>query len=93
MSRLYDTVEPTVIDEALLRECVEEQGPKGEAGKIAKKEGIDFEDVLQLRLDYRSMYMYSSMCYHSCWSDSLGVILSIDIQLPKFLLIFGMKLQ
>ena len=59
MSRLYDTVEPTVIDESLLKQCVEEQGPKGEAGKIAKKEGIDFKDVRELRLDYKSKWMVS----------------------------------
>eukprot|EP00794_Sanderia_malayensis_P009065 gene9065-10033_t len=55
MSRLYDTVEPSVIDEQMLLQCVEEQGPKGEAGKIAKKEGIDFADVLYLRLDFKNV--------------------------------------
>ena len=54
MSRLYDTVEPSVIDDILLLKCVENQGPKGEAGKIAKEEGIDFEDVMSLRLDFKS---------------------------------------
>lgn len=54
MSRLYDTVEPAVIDEVLLKQCVEDQGPTGEAGKIAKKEGINFNDVLELRLDFKS---------------------------------------
>ncbi|KAK3089457.1 hypothetical protein FSP39_003766 [Pinctada imbricata] len=52
MSRLYDTVEPAVIDEEMLKKAVEEQGPKEEAGKIAKQEGIDFKDVLSLRLDF-----------------------------------------
>ncbi|XP_062581507.1 dynein regulatory complex subunit 3-like [Saccostrea cucullata] len=52
MSRLYDTVEPAVIDEEMLKKAVEEQGPKEEAGKIAKQEGIDFGDVLSLRLDF-----------------------------------------
>ena len=54
MSRLYDTVEPSVIDEEMLQKAVEEQGPKDEAGKIAKKEGINFGDVLSLRLDFKS---------------------------------------
>lgn len=54
MNRLYDTVEPTVIDEDLLKQCIEEQGPPDEAGKIAKKEGIDFSEVKQLRLDFKS---------------------------------------
>ena len=54
MSRLYDTVEPSVIDEEMLLRAVEEQGPKEEAGKIAKTEGIDFGDVTTLRLDFKS---------------------------------------
>ena len=56
MSRLYDTVEPAVIDEDMLQNAVEEQGPKDEAGRIAKAEGIDFADVTQLRLDFKSKW-------------------------------------
>ena len=59
MSRLYDTVEPSVIDEQMLLQAVEEQGPKGEAGKIAKKEGLDFADVKSLRLDFKSKLLSS----------------------------------
>ncbi|XP_039255654.1 dynein regulatory complex subunit 3-like [Styela clava] len=55
MSRLYDTVEPAVIDDEMLRKAVEEQGPKEEAGRIAKQEGIDYKDVLSLRLDFRNI--------------------------------------
>lgn len=55
MSRLYDTVEPSVIDEEMLMRAVEEQGPKEEAGKIAKTEGIDFGDVASLRLDFKNI--------------------------------------
>lgn len=55
MSRLYDTVEPSVIDEDMLQKAVEEQGPKDEAGKIAKREGINFSDVLSLRLDFKNI--------------------------------------
>ena len=54
MSRLYDTVEPSVIDEDMLQKAVEEQGPKDEAGRIAKSEGIDYGDVTALRLDFKS---------------------------------------
>ncbi len=56
MSRLYDTIEPDVISEALIHKCVLEQGPDGEAGRIAKEEGIDFKEVTQLRLDFQSNY-------------------------------------
>ncbi|XP_067937680.1 dynein regulatory complex subunit 3-like [Watersipora subatra] len=55
MSRLYDTIEPSVIDDEMLHKAVEEQGPKEEAGKIAKQEGIDFADVESLRLDYKNI--------------------------------------
>lgn len=56
MSRLYDTVEPTVIDDAMLKACIEEQGPQEEAGNIAKKDGIHYEEVLSLRLDFKSLF-------------------------------------
>ncbi|ELU11198.1 hypothetical protein CAPTEDRAFT_50053, partial [Capitella teleta] len=55
MSRLYDTVEPSVVDEEMLQKAVEEQGPKEEAGKIAKDEGIDFGEVKKLRLDFKNV--------------------------------------
>ncbi len=54
MSRVYDTVEPSVVDEEMLQKAVEEQGPQEEAGRIAKTEGIDFRDVASLRLDFKS---------------------------------------
>ena len=46
-----------MIDEQMLQHAVEEQGPKGEAGKIAKREGIDFTDVTSLRLDFKSKFL------------------------------------
>nr|XP_033818720.1 dynein regulatory complex subunit 3 [Geotrypetes seraphini]XP_033818721.1 dynein regulatory complex subunit 3 [Geotrypetes seraphini] len=55
MSRLYGSIEPSVIDEDMLQKAIEEQGPKDEAGRIAKAEGIDFKDVLSLRLDFRNI--------------------------------------
>lgn len=54
MSRLYDTVEPSVIDDKMLKTCIEEQGPKDEAGNLAKRDGIFYEEVLSLRLDFQS---------------------------------------
>ncbi|XP_036408025.1 dynein regulatory complex subunit 3 [Megalops cyprinoides] len=55
MSQLHETVEPNVVDEEMLRQAVEEQGPQGQAGRIAKEEGIQFEDVRHLRLDFRNI--------------------------------------
>ena len=54
MSHLYDTIEPNAVSEALLKRCVTEQGPQGEAGKVANAEGIAFTEVLHLRLDFKS---------------------------------------
>ena len=80
MSRLYDTVEPSVIDEDMLQKSVEEQGPKEEAGKIAKREGIDFGDVLALRLEFKSKTGVNLSCimrkpvfrgyFHPFWTNS-----------------------
>jgi hypothetical protein len=56
MSRLYDTVEPAVIDDSMLRLTIEEQGPQEEAGNIAKKEGIIYEEIQSLRLDFKSNF-------------------------------------
>jgi len=69
MSRLYDTIEPAVIDEQMLKNAVEEQGPKGEAGRIAKQEGIDFADVISLRLDFKSKFdmpFRKTYCLKTC---------------------------
>lgn len=57
MSRLYDTVEPSVIDDNLLRKCIEEQAveEKGaEAGTIAKNDGFIYKEIVSLRLDFKS---------------------------------------
>ncbi|XP_077069908.1 dynein regulatory complex subunit 3 [Siphateles boraxobius] len=47
--------EPKVMDEEMLQQAIVEQGPQGQAGKIAKKEGIQYEEVLQLRLDFKNI--------------------------------------
>lgn len=65
MSRLYDSIEPSVIDDALLRKSIEEQGPDGEAGKIAKQEGIEFKEVLKLKLSYKSMFVAIETCRYN----------------------------
>ena len=57
MSRLYDTVEPSVIDDAMLKRCIEEQAieEKGtEAGTIAKNDGVFYHETVSLRLDFKS---------------------------------------
>ncbi|XP_076852928.1 dynein regulatory complex subunit 3 isoform X2 [Brachyhypopomus gauderio] len=55
MSSLYETTEPSVVNEEMLQKAVEEQGPQNKAGLIAKEEGIQYDEVIQLRLDYRNI--------------------------------------
>ena len=56
MNWLYDSVEPRVMDEDMLKLAVGEQGPRDEAGQLVRQEGILFKDVLSLRLDFQSAY-------------------------------------
>ena len=55
MSRLYDTVEPSVINEEMLLVAVTEQGARNQATKNSVNEdGLEFDQVQELRLDFRS---------------------------------------
>lgn len=56
MNRLYNSMEPRVMDDNMLKLAVGEQGPRQEAGQLAKQEGILFKDVLSLQLDFKSAY-------------------------------------
>lgn len=49
----YNTIEPTVIDEDLLRKAVNDQVSL-EIADVARREGIDPQDVTSIRLDYKS---------------------------------------
>eukprot|EP00126_Sphaerothecum_destruens_P004896 Sdes_comp18440_c0_seq1m8363 len=51
MSRIHDHIEPTVIDNEMLRKAIQESG--GGWGK--KKESIDYKEVKFLRLDFRNI--------------------------------------
>ncbi|KAL6476923.1 hypothetical protein MHYP_G00154220 [Metynnis hypsauchen] len=55
MDRLFDTAAPSVIDEKMLRKAVQEQGPQGQAGRLAKEEGIQYNEVIQLCLELRNI--------------------------------------
>ncbi|XP_077019493.1 dynein regulatory complex subunit 3 isoform X3 [Tamandua tetradactyla] len=55
MSRLGNSMEPRVLDDDLLKLAVSEQGPREEAGQLAKQEGILFKDVLSLQLDFQNI--------------------------------------
>lgn len=55
MSRPYESMEPKVMDDDMLKAAVGEQGPQEDAGQIAKQEGILFKDVLSLQLDFQNI--------------------------------------
>ncbi|XP_040604701.1 dynein regulatory complex subunit 3 [Mesocricetus auratus] len=55
MSRSYESIDPKVIDDDMLKVAVGEQGPQEEAGQLAKQEGILFKDVLSLQLDFQNI--------------------------------------
>lgn len=77
MSRLYDTAEPSLVDEELLQKAVEEQGPQDQAGQIAKEEGIQYDEVCQLRLDYKSK------TFDRCWCSSfICILFGADMSCP-----------
>lgn len=54
MNKTYDTKTPRVIDDEMLQNALKEQGPQGQAGQIAKDEGVGYDEMHELRLDYRS---------------------------------------
>uniref|UniRef100_A0A8C5VN85 Dynein regulatory complex subunit 3 n=1 Tax=Microcebus murinus TaxID=30608 RepID=A0A8C5VN85_MICMU len=55
MTHLHDSMEPKVMDDDMLKLAVREQGPREEAGQLAKQEGILFKDVLSLQLDFQNI--------------------------------------
>ena len=52
-----DLREPGVIDEKMVNNAIIEQGPKGEEGRLFKQQGIVYEEVAQLRLEYLGEYI------------------------------------
>ncbi|XP_006901244.1 PREDICTED: leucine-rich repeat-containing protein 48-like [Elephantulus edwardii] len=61
MNWLYESMEPRVMDDELLKLAVAEQGPQEEAGQLAKQEGILFKDVLSLQLNFQNILRIDSL--------------------------------
>jgi len=55
MSQLYNNIEPNIIDGEMVQKAIEEQCPEDRA-KLVKRESIDFKDVTELQLSFRSEY-------------------------------------
>ncbi|CAH8662892.1 unnamed protein product [Heterobilharzia americana] len=73
MSRLYDTIEPTVIDRQLLHNAVFSLLEKGTISELARQEGVNFENVTHLRLDYKNILKMDNL-----WAFKLLVKLQLD---------------
>ncbi|TRY98968.1 hypothetical protein DNTS_001235 [Danionella cerebrum] len=74
----WQQIEPRVIDEEMLQNAIQDQGPKGQAADIARKEGIKYQEVTELRLDYRSILKI----YH-LWSFTSLTKLQLDNNLIR----------
>ncbi|XP_068279549.1 dynein regulatory complex subunit 3 [Nyctibius grandis] len=54
MSQFYNSIEPNIIDDEMVQKAIEEQCPE-DTRELAKREGIDFKDVMELQLSFRNI--------------------------------------
>lgn len=52
-----DLRELGVIDEKMLQTAIIEQGPKGEEGRLFKQQGIAYEEITYLRLEFLGKFL------------------------------------
>lgn len=50
-------IQPTVIDNEMLYRVIDEQGPRGEAGRLRREEGVSLSEIDTIRLEYMSIYI------------------------------------
>lgn len=48
----HDLREPGVINESMIYNAIIEQGPKGEEGRLFKDQGVVYEEITYLRLEF-----------------------------------------
>ncbi|KAM9179603.1 dynein regulatory complex subunit 3 [Mergus octosetaceus] len=60
MSQSYNSIKPNVIDDEMLQKAVEEQWPE-DIGRLAKSEGIDFKNVMELQLGFRNILQIDNL--------------------------------
>ncbi|XP_010148405.1 PREDICTED: leucine-rich repeat-containing protein 48 [Eurypyga helias] len=60
MSQLYNSTEPNIMDDEMVQKAVEKQHPEV-IGKLAKREGINFEDVTELQLSCRNILQIDNL--------------------------------
>ncbi|CAH1116144.1 unnamed protein product [Phaedon cochleariae] len=47
--------EPRVIDNALIEKCLEHQFPKGEIGRLMRKDGIPMDELQEIRMEFMNI--------------------------------------
>jgi hypothetical protein len=55
---IHKELEPSVLNEKVIRRAVYDQGPVNEAGRLFREMEIQYEKVTVLRLEFLSEYMY-----------------------------------
>lgn len=51
---LQESAEPGVIDQKMLLALIIDQGPKNEAGRLFIEDGINLEEVKEIRIEFLS---------------------------------------
>ncbi|NXM71429.1 DRC3 protein, partial [Serilophus lunatus] len=62
MSQFYKNVEPNVIDDEMVQNVIEEKCPD-DLGNLIKGENIDFKDVTELQLSFKSILQIDNLWY------------------------------
>ena len=76
---MFSTIEPTVIEEEILRKAVNEQ-VSTDIADIARREGIEFNTVNSLRLDFKSISLLTTdiLKIDNLWAFENLVKLQLD---------------
>lgn len=53
---VHPELEIGVINHTLLKQIPEDSAPNNEEGRLIREEGIPWEEVKQIRIEYRSKY-------------------------------------
>ncbi|NXF31682.1 DRC3 protein, partial [Nyctibius bracteatus] len=60
MSQLHNSIEPNIIDDEMVQKAIEEQCPE-DVRELAKREGINSKDVMELQLSFRNILQIDNL--------------------------------
>ncbi|NXG20305.1 DRC3 protein, partial [Grallaria varia] len=60
MSQFFNNVEPNIIDDEMVLKAIEEKSPE-DLGELAKGENINFKDVKELQLSFKSILQIDNL--------------------------------